>query len=207
MDRVEALAERAADVELKLDPTSDWSDELVRELAATGRVRILDLKGHYGDDVEAGQDADRDLYERLLERFPDAVIEDPAWTAETEVLLREHADRLSWDAPIHGVADIEDLPVEPEWLNVKPSRFGSVASLLATIEHCEERDIRMYGGGQFELDVGREHLHALASLFYPDGPNDVAPRPYNLPEPPETLPTSPLAPPDEPRGLGWRPGG
>jgi hypothetical protein len=61
----------------------------------------------------------------------------------------------------------------------------------------------MYGGGQFELDVGREHLHALASLFYPDAPNDVAPKEYNKPEPNDGLPPSPLEPSSQPRGIEW----
>ena len=61
----------------------------------------------------------------------------------------------------------------------------------------------MFGGGQFELDVGREHLHAIASLFYPDAPNDIAPAGYNDPEPQDDLPTSPLGAPDNPRGLEW----
>jgi hypothetical protein len=53
----------------------------------------------------------------------------------------------------------------------------------------------MYGGGQFELGVGRRHIQTLASLFYPDTPNDVAPGGYNSPEPVSGLPTSPLPPP------------
>ena len=201
-DRVTALVDRAPDVELKLDPTSDWTDDLVERLAATGRVRILDLKGHYEGTV-VDQDVDPALYETVFERFPDAVVEDPAWTDATEPLLRKHADRLSWDAPIHGVDDVEGLPVEPRWCNVKPSRFGSVRSLLATVEHCDAHGIAMYGGGQFELDVGREHLWALASLFYPESPNDVAPGPYNEPEPPASLPASPLRPPETPSGFAW----
>ena len=39
--------------------------------------------------------------------------------------------------------------------------------------------MELYGGGQFELSVGRDHIQALASLFYPDGPNDVAPRDFH----------------------------
>jgi hypothetical protein len=61
----------------------------------------------------------------------------------------------------------------------------------------------MFGGGQFELDVGREHIHAVASLFYPDAPNDVAPKAYNDPEPSDSLPSSPLTPPSTSRGLEW----
>ena len=33
----------------------------------------------------------------------------------------------------------------------------------------------MYGGGMGENGVGRGQIQLLASLFHPDGPNDVAP--------------------------------
>jgi hypothetical protein len=78
-------------------------------------------------------------------------------------------------------------------MNIKPSRFGRVERLLECIEHCEAEGIRMYGGGQFELGVGRRHIQVLASLFYADGPNDVAPSEYNAGEPRPGLPQSPLA--------------
>ena len=39
----------------------------------------------------------------------------------------------------------------------------------------------MYGGGQFELGVGRGQIQYLASLFHPDSPNDVAPAGVQLP--------------------------
>ncbi len=74
-------------------------------------------------------------------------------------------------------------------------------SLFDTIDHCREHDIRMFGGGQFELDVGREHLHTIASLVYPDAPNDVAPTAYNDPDPSGDLPASPLASPANPQAL------
>jgi len=61
----------------------------------------------------------------------------------------------------------------------------------------------MYGGGQFELGVGRGGIQALASLFYPDAPNDVAPGGYNAATLPEDLPTTPLDPPTDPSGYRW----
>jgi hypothetical protein len=201
-DRVRELLERNPDLEFKLDPTPEWSADLVAELAATDAVRILDLKGLYeGTDVD--QEPDPDLYERLIEAFPSAIIEDPALTEATRPVFDGEEEHVSWDYPIHGVDDVEALPWEPSWLNIKPSRFGSVESLLETVEYCHERGIQLYGGGQFELDVGRQHLHALASLFYPEGPNDVAPRVYNEPTVTEELPRSPLEAPAEPRGLEW----
>ena len=58
----------------------------------------------------------------------------------------------------------------------------------------------MYGGGQFELGPGRRQIQRLASLFYADGPNDVAPSEYNDGPAREGLPTSPLPPP---AGVGF----
>ncbi|WP_323191274.1 hypothetical protein [Halostella sp. PRR32] len=202
VDRIETLLDADPDLAFKLDPTSDWDADLVADLASRATVRIVDLKGQYeGTDVD--QSADLDLYRLVADAFPKAVIEDPALTAETDAFVDEVADRVSWDHPITGVDSVESLPFEPRWLNVKPSRFGSVESLLDTIEFARKRDIRLYGGGQFELGVGRQHLHAFASLFYPESPNDVAPGGYNDPEPPDGLPSSPLSPPDDPRGLEW----
>jgi hypothetical protein len=201
-DRVETLLGIHPDLAFKLDPTSDWDADLVDDLASSATVRILDLKGQYeGTDVD--QTADLELYRLVADAFPEAVIEDPAVTAETDAFVDEVADRISWDHPITGVESVESLPFEPNWLNVKPSRFGSVESLLDTVEFARKRDVRLYGGGQFELGVGRRHLHALASLFYPDGPNDVAPGGYNDPVPAADLPVPPLSPPEDPSGLEW----
>jgi hypothetical protein len=199
-DRVHEMLDRVPGIEFKLDPTSDWGDDLITDLGATGAVVTLDLKGQYhGTTVD--QEADPDLYRRVIEGFPDAVIEDPAVTDETRDVVEAAADRVSWDAPITGVESVEALPFEPRWLNVKPSRFGTVESLFDTVEWAETRDVTLYGGGQFELGVGRTQVQTLASLLYPDGPNDVAPGVYNDPAVGTDLPAPPLAPSAEPRGF------
>ena len=114
--------------------------DLIDRLADIGRVRVLDLKGQYrGTAVD--QSADPDRYERVIEGFPAATIEDPALTEDTRPLFDGHEERVSWDAPIHGIESVESLPWGPSVLNIKPSRFGSVASLLETIEHCREHEI------------------------------------------------------------------
>ena len=99
---------------------------------------------------------------------------------------------MTWDAPIHAVADIEALRWPPRTVNIKPSRFGSVARLFEAYDYCAEHGIGAYGGGQWELGVGRGHIQLLAALFHPDTPNDVAPGGYNATEPPTGLPASPL---------------
>ena len=40
----------------KLDPTNDWDDELVAELAATGAVDSVDMKGLYKGTVVDSRD-------------------------------------------------------------------------------------------------------------------------------------------------------
>ncbi len=202
--RADALGWHEVDPELefKVDPTSDWDDALLDELEETGRVRTLDFKAYYtGTAVD--QPPDPDLYRRCLERFSDAVVEDAAIVPETRSLLEAVQHRLSWDAVIHSYADVESLPFPPRWLNIKPSRFGSIERLLDCIDRCRARGVQLYGGGQFELGIGRGQIQALASVFYPDGPNDVAPPAYNEPVPRPGLPRSPLPPPAEPVGFYW----
>ena len=186
----------------KLDPVSAWSDELVQELVATGAVDSVDFKGFYVGTV-VDQPADPDLYRRVAEAFPDAWIEDPALTDETDPILEPHRDRITWDAPIHSIADIEALPFAPRMVNIKPSRVGGLEDLCATYDYCVEHGIGGYGGGQFELGAGRGHIQYLASLFHPDTPNDVAPSGYNLPDPEPGLPVSPLEPRVAPTGFRW----
>jgi hypothetical protein len=183
------------DLELKLDPENDWDRPFMERLAAPDRVRVLDFKAYYtGTPVDVVPDPA--LYRAAVELFPDAVLEDASLDGECGAALRGQEGRMSFDAPIHSVADVRSLQVQPGWLNIKPSRFGTTERLLECIEHCAADGIQMYGGGQFELGVGRRHIQVLASLFYPDGPNDVAPREYNAGDPRPGLPQSPLPPPE-----------
>ena len=188
------------DLRFKLDPTDEWTDEFVAQLAPRGIVDVVDLKGQYsGTPVD--NPADPELYRRVAEAFPAAWIEDPKLTPETDEVLEPHRGRITWDAPIHSWADVEALPFPPKCLNCKPSRFGKLERLLEFYERCAEHGIALYGGGQFELGVGRGHIQVLASLFHPDASNDVAPGGYNAQEPRPGLETSPLEPNLAPLGF------
>ena len=118
------------DLRFKLDPTNDWDDELIAELVATGAVDSLDLKGFYkGTPVDV--ETDPELYSKLIEAFPDAWLEDPDVNDETRPILEPIRDRVTWDAPIHSIADIEALPWKPpKMVNIKPSRVGRPARPL-----------------------------------------------------------------------------
>ncbi|MGZ5341071.1 MAG: hypothetical protein ACXWED_06655, partial [Solirubrobacterales bacterium] len=204
IEPVRRRLEAYPDLRFKLDPTNDWTDELIAQLVEAGAVDSLDLKGFYsGTPVDV--ETDPVLYAKLIEAFPEAWLEDPDVTEETRPILEPVADRVTWDAPIHSVADIESRPWKPKMVNIKPSRFGSLSELFAAYDHCEAEGIGGYGGGQWELGPGRGQIQYLASIFHPDTPNDVAPAGFNDPaqatEP--GLPTSPLDPSPSKTGFRW----
>jgi len=193
------------DLRFKLDATPDWDEALIERLVQTRAVDSIDFKGAYkGTPVDVPTDPA--LYKRIAEAFPDAWLEDPDLTSpEADAVLAPHRDRITWDAPIHSVADIEGLAFPPRTVNLKPSRFGSLKALFAGYDYCSERGMGAYGGGQYELGVGRGQIQYLASLFHPDGPNDIAPGGYDALDPVPGLPTSPLEPSFEPTGFRWAP--
>ena len=169
---------------------------------ATGAVDSVDFKSLYTGTI-VDQPPDPVLYQRVVDAFPRAWIEDPdVVTPETAAVLASEHDRITWDAPIHSIDDIEALPFPPKMVNLKPSRIGGLPKLCATYDYCAEHGIGAYSGGQFELGPGRGQAQYLASLFHPDTPNDLAPAPFNQNDPPAGLPVSPLPP--APAAIGFR---
>jgi hypothetical protein len=202
-DRMLRLLERYPKLRIKLDATNAWTQELCDELKATGAVDSIDLKGLYrGTPVDV--ETDSELYRMCAETFPDAWLEDPDLNDETRPVLEPHKDRITWDAPIHAVADIDALEWKPRTVNIKPSRFGRLEELCDAYDYCEREGIGAYGGGQTELAEGRGQIQYLASLFHPDTPNDTAPSGYNEPRTPDGLPQSPLEPRIAAAGFRWQ---
>jgi hypothetical protein len=211
------------ELEFKLDPTPEWDLDQMRRIAATGRVRVLDFKSFYEGspvdnppDPEQYRDAAVTFPGTVLE---DPALDGPARDAlrgqearfsfDAPVHSWRDVEELSarvWGAagrPAGGAGPAESgrgstkareggTPLLRH-LNIKPSRFGSVRALLECVERAQAAGVELYGGGQFELGVGRDQLQALASLFYADGPNDVAPREYHGAARPG-VPRSPLEP-------------
>jgi hypothetical protein len=203
LEPIERRLERYPSLRFKLDPTSSWTPELIGALVATGAVDSVDFKSQYRGTV-VDQPPDPVLYRRVIDAFPDVWIEDPdVVSPETAAVLAADHDRITWDAPIHSIADIEALPFAPRMVNLKPSRIGGLPKLCATYDYCAEHGIGAYGGGQFELGPGRGQAQYLASLFHPDTPNDLAPAGFNQDEPPRGLPVSPLAPAPSDVGFRW----
>ncbi len=199
----EAITNRLArypELEFKLDPENDWDARLIEEIAGLAPVRVLDLKGMYvGTPVDV--DTDPELYRAVAERFPDAYLEDPDINDETREVLAPFDDRITWDAPLHSLADVKERARKA--INSKPSRFGSLAELLDIYEYCDANGIAVYGGGQGEVECGRGQIQYLASLFHASTPNDVAPSGYNDPAVPAGMPTSPMDPAPSETGFRW----
>ena len=186
----------------KLDPTVSWDEDLIAGLVQTGAVDSVDFKGLYEGTI-VDQPADPLLYERVITAFPDAWIEDPKLTPEIDALLEPHRGRITWDANIHSIADIEALPFAPRMVNLKPSRLGGIKPLFDAYDYTAERGIGAYGGGQFELGIGRGQIQYLASIFHPDTPNDTSPAGFHVMDPPPGLPSSPLPPAPSATGFRW----
>lgn len=203
IDPVARRLDRYPGLRFKLDATSSWTPELLDALVATGAVDSIDFKALYRGTI-VDQPPDPLLYHRVVEAFPGAWLEDPdVVTEETAAALAGEHDRITWDAPIHGIADIEALPFPPRMVNIKPSRLGGLPPLFAAYDYCAEHGIGAYGGGQFELGPGRGQAQYLASMFHPDTPNDLAPAAYNVDDPPPGLPSSPLPRTADAVGFRW----
>lgn len=202
LDPLSSRLEQYPWLRFKLDPTSDWDEEIVSEIARSGAVELIDFKGHYeGSLVE--QPPDPELYRRVVAAFNGVWYEDPKLTPEIDEVLAPHRSRITWDADFHSVADLEALPFPPRMVNFKPSRIGSIERLLNAYDYVEEHEIGAYGGGMFELGPGRGQVQYLASMFHPDAPNDTSPPGFHEAEPPPGLPESPLEPTPPESGFRW----
>ena len=105
-------------------------------LVGTGAVDSLDLKGQY-KNTPVDVVTDPELYRMVIGAFPHAWLEDPDVTDQTRPILDPVAERVTWDAPIHSVADVLDRPWKPRMVNIKLSRFGPLSNLFEFISSME----------------------------------------------------------------------
>lgn len=202
VEALRPLLDAVPDLRFKLDAGPDWDDAFLRELAALDRADCIDFKAFYTGTV-VDVDISPEHTARIAEALPGATLEDVAPGEATALVAERDAHRLSWDAPIQSVADVQALPITPERMNMKPSRIGSIQEYLAVHDALDQVGAARYGGGQFELSVGRGQIILLASLLHPGGANDVAPVAFHAFEPGGELPSSPLPAPIELSGFRW----
>ena len=84
---------------------------------------MLDLKGMYrGTPVDV--DTDPELYRAVAERFPEAYLEDPDINDETRAVLEPYDDRVTWDAPLHSLADVKETAPQGDQLEAVAVRLA-----------------------------------------------------------------------------------
>ena len=66
---------------------------------------------------------------------------------DARAALEPHQHRITWDAPIHSVQDIQDRLWDVRSINVKPSRAGAIERLFDIYDYCAEKDISLLIGG------------------------------------------------------------
>ena len=154
------------ELRFKLDPTSEWTDELVADLAATGAIDSVDLKGQYEGTV-VDQPPDRCLYQRVVDAFPDAWVEDPNVNDETRPILEPHAARITWDAPIHSVDGHRALSLAPR-RSTSSRRASAPSSGSSTPTTTAPRASSPTAKASGSSRPGRGQIQYLAALFHPD---------------------------------------
>ena len=134
------------DLEFKLDPENDWDQALIDEIAELAPVAVLDLKGMYsGTPVDV--DTDPKLYLEVAEKFPGAYLEDPDINDDTRELLAPFDDRITWDAPLHSLADVQGDGAEGHQLEAVALRIAPGAALdLRLLRPQRDRRLRRRPG-------------------------------------------------------------
>ena len=113
-------------------PPENCAGAGIAALVAPGAVDSLDLKGFYkGTPVDVITDPE--LYAKLIEAFPAAWLEDPDVTDETRPLLDPVHERVTWDAPIHSIADIEAMLGKPVVNSNQAVLWGAVKRLAKKV--------------------------------------------------------------------------
>jgi hypothetical protein len=153
---------------LKLDVDPGWSGPIRRALAAEAGLAVLDFKGR-GDGA---------LVRDLSGRSPATIFEDPPST--------EGHRNCARDAPVVDVDAAAAALARGEALNLKAPRMGGPLAALRALDLARNTAapagaLRTYWGGMFEVGAGRRQARALAALFCPDAPNDLAPHDLALP--------------------------
>ena len=117
-----------------------------------------------------------ELYRKVAEAFPDAWLEDPDLNDETRAVLEPHADRLTWDAPLHSLGGHHVAGAKAEARSTR-SRRGSdrCGSCSRSMTTAPRRASRSTAAARASRRPGRGQIQYLASLFHPDTSNDVAP--------------------------------
>ena len=160
----------------KLDGTPDWPGELIEQLVETGAIASIDFKGAY-----KGTPVDVDTDPALLPPHRRGA---PGRLARGPRPHRPRGRRRARAAPRpHHLGRADPLRRRHRGARVPAARRStSSRRASARSRRCSPATTtatrtgsRCTAAGRSELGVGRGQIQLLASLFHPDGVNDIAP--------------------------------
>ena len=115
-------------LEFKLDPENDWDAELIAEIAELAPVRVLDLKGHLPRARRSTSRPTPSSTARSPRRSPRPTSRTPTSTPRRRAVLEPHADRVTWDAPLHSLADVKEMAPQGDQLEALAVRLAAGAA-------------------------------------------------------------------------------
>jgi hypothetical protein len=181
--------ERYPTLRFKLDPTTEWTPEIIAGLVATGAVDSVDFKGLYVGTI-VDQAADPVLYRRVVEAFPDAWIEDPKLTEETDAILGPIATASPGTRPSTASPTSRPCPSRRGWSTSSRRGWGRCARCSAPTSTARPGASGCTAAGSSSSAPAAATSSTSPRSFIPDTPNDVAPGGYNAPDAPAGLPTA-----------------
>ena len=193
---------RYPELEFKLDPENDWdarADRGDRRARAGAGARP---EGHVRGHPGRRRHRPGALPRGRRGASPTPTSRTPTSTTRPARCSRRIDDRITWDAPLHSLADVKEHGPQGDQLEALAVRLAA-RSCSTIYEYCDANGIAVYGGGQGEVECGRGQIQYLASLFHAATPNDVAPSGYNDPAVPAGMPTSPMDPAPSETGFRW----
>ena len=201
--RSRGASRRYPALRFKLDPTRDWDDALIAEPRRHRRRRLASTSRASTRARSSTTPADPELYRRVAEAFPDAWIEDPKLTAETDAgRCARTATASRWDAqhPL-GRRHRGACRSRRGWSTSSRRASGRCASCSPPTTTARSAASACTAAASSSSAAGRGHIQYLASIFHPDAPNDVAPGGYNDADPAPGLPALAAGAADRPHRL------
>ena len=189
------------ELEVKIDAQADWTPADMARIAATDRVRVVDLKGHYSGDWNRSPGRSRSAFSAAVaEAFPDVVIEDPLLGRPMAPFVRAHAARMSFDAPVHSLADLlraaRDRLVQHQAVALRHgcgACWNASSTASATGSACTAAGSSSWApAGARSRRSRRRSTRTAPTTWHPRG--------YNAASPADGLPAKPA--PASPSGIG-----
>ena len=108
-------------------------------------------------------------------RFPEAYLEDPDINDETRAVLEPHADRVTWDAPLHSLADVKEMAPQGDQLEALAVRLAAGAARRST-STASARGSRSTAAARARSSAAAARSSTWPRSFTPTRPTTSPPR-------------------------------